>query len=153
MGEIHQLNVNNAFLNGILQEIVLIVQSLGFEKSMISIPLVCKLHKALNVLREVPWVWFDKLKDSLLHLGFVSSKAYQSLFLRFTSTSCIYLLVYMDDIIITRNDSLAISTLISLLNKKLSLKDLGILHHFFGNWHSSSLFWELRFNIPKIEDS
>ena len=120
---------------------------------MISIPLVCKLHKALNGLREVPWVWFDKLKDSLLHLGFVSSKAYQSLFLRFTSTSCIYLLVYMDDIIITRNDSLAISTLISLLNKKLSLKDLGILHHFFGNWHSSSLFWELRFNIPKIEES
>ena len=62
----------------------------------------------------------------------MSSKADQSLFLRFTSTSCIYLLVYVDDIIITRNDSLVISILIFLLNQKFSLEDLSILHYFLG---------------------
>ena len=62
----------------------------------------------------------------------MSSKADQSLVLRFTSTSCIYLLVYVDDIIITENDSLAISTLISLFNQTFSLKNLSILHYFLG---------------------
>ena len=62
----------------------------------------------------------------------MSSKADQSLVLRFTSTSCIYLLVYVDYIIITENDSLAISTLISLFNQTFSLKDLIILHYFLG---------------------
>ena len=67
-----------------------------------------------------------------MQIGFVSSKADQSLFLRFTFTSCIYLLVYVDDIIITRNDSLVISILIFLLDQKFSLKDLSILHYFLG---------------------
>ena len=99
--EIIQLDVNNAFLNGILHETVLIKQLPGLEKSTISVPLVYKLRKALYGLRQAPRVWFDKLKYSVLQLGFVSSKTNQSLFLRFTSTSRIYLLVYVDDIIIT----------------------------------------------------
>ena len=130
--EIRQLDVNNAFLNGIIHEIFMLEQPSGFEKSKIYVPLVCKLHRALYGLRQASRARFDKLKDSFLQLGFMSSKADQSLFLQFTSTLCIYLLVYVDDIIITRNNSLVISTLIFLLNKKFSLKDFGTLHYFLG---------------------
>ena len=47
---------------------------LGFEKSTHFVPLVWKLHKALYGIRQASRAWFDKLRDSLLHLGFVSSK-------------------------------------------------------------------------------
>ena len=43
------------------------------------------------------------------------------------------LLVYVDDILITRNNSITISDLVHDLNKSFLLKDLGSLHYFQGN--------------------
>lgn len=74
---LHQLDVNNAFLNGILEEEVYMTQPLGFESSNKS--LVCKLHKALYVIKQVPGAWFDHLKSSLRKLKFVPSKCDPSL--------------------------------------------------------------------------
>jgi len=47
-------------------------------------------------------------------------------------------LIYVDDILITGSSSADISSIISILNKKNSLKDLGLLHYFFRIeivWH------------------
>jgi hypothetical protein len=42
------------------------------------------------------------------------------------------LLIYVDDVAIASNDSLAASTFITMLNDKFKLKDLGSLKYFLG---------------------
>lgn len=66
-------------------------------------PLVCQLTKALYGLWQAPRAWFDKLKNSLVSLEFVLSKPDASLFIRVTSKTTMYVLVYVDDSIVMRN--------------------------------------------------
>jgi len=68
---VHQLDVNNAFLNGILEEEVYMSQPPSFECEDKS--LVCRLHKALYGLKQAPSAWFEHLRSILLQFGFVSS--------------------------------------------------------------------------------
>jgi Reverse transcriptase (RNA-dependent DNA polymerase) len=62
---------------------------------------VCKLHKALYGLRQSPRAWYNKLKDTLLQLGFLTSTSDPLLFHFHQGSDLIYLLVYVDDIILT----------------------------------------------------
>jgi len=114
----------------VLTEEVYMVQPPGFESSDMS--LVCKLHKALYGLKQAPKAWFERLKSSLLSFGFKSSRCDPSLFILHTQAHCIFILVYVDDIIITGNSKLAIKNLVHQLNSEFSLKDLGILDYFLG---------------------
>ena len=126
-----QLDVNNAFLNGYLNEEVYMQQPPGFERSG-SESLVCRLHKALYGLKQAPRAWFDKLRSFLTQQGFDYSRADQSLYFKFTSSYCIYILVYVDDIIITGSNNTELQSFISILHSQFSLKDLGSLSFFLG---------------------
>eukprot|EP00261_Vitis_vinifera_P039164 XP_019080407.1 PREDICTED: uncharacterized protein LOC109123862 [Vitis vinifera] len=128
---IKQLDVNNAFLNGDLQEEVFMQQPQGFIDEQ-NPNLVCRLHKALYGLKQAPRAWFEKLHRALLSFGFVSAKSDQSLFLRFTPNHITYVLVYVDDILVIGSDTAAITSLIAQLNSEFSLKDLGEVHYFLG---------------------
>lgn len=127
---IRQLDVNNAFLNGHLHEEVFMTQPPGYHKG--DDTLVCRLKKSLYGLKQAPRAWFAKLTSTLMSLGFVCSKSDNSLFVRKTATSMTYLLAYVDDIILTGSNTHELHTLISLLNAKFALKDLGDLHFFLG---------------------
>ncbi|KAL5825247.1 hypothetical protein ACOSQ3_021310 [Xanthoceras sorbifolium] len=62
---IEQLDINNTFLNGTLQETVYMSQPEGFIQSQSS-HMICKLHKSLYGLKQAERAWYDKLKASLL---------------------------------------------------------------------------------------
>lgn len=83
----------------------------GFESSNKN--LVCKLHKALYGLKQAPRAWFERLKVVVLKFGFKSSKCDPSLFILHTKNYCIYMLVDVDDIIITGNSKDVIQNLVS----------------------------------------
>ncbi|KAK1699085.1 hypothetical protein QYE76_015782 [Lolium multiflorum] len=128
---LRQLDVKNAFLHGVLEEEVYMRQPPGFEDSTTP-HYVCKLDKALYGLKQAPRAWYAKLSSKLCALGFTPSKADTSLFLFHKSGITIFVLVYVDDIIVTSSSSYAISALLKDLNKNFAIKDLGDLHFFLG---------------------
>jgi len=70
--KLHQLDVNNAFLNGLHQETIYMQQPPDFSSQDKS--LVCKPDKALYGLKQAPGQWFGRLQSTLLQYGFHTSK-------------------------------------------------------------------------------
>ena len=93
---------------------------------------VCKLHKALYGLRQAPRAWFQELWSFLLANGFTNSHSDTSLFIYIDGPLALFVLVYVDDILLTRNSSLLIDKFIGSLSQQFSLKDLVSLHYFLG---------------------
>ncbi|CAH9130543.1 unnamed protein product [Cuscuta epithymum] len=93
---------------------------------------VCKLHKALYGLKQAPRAWFNKLKHHLSLHGFRACQSDTSLFVHSSISATIYILVYVDDLIITGNNHQLIQQFINDLHHTFALKDLGHLNYFLG---------------------
>jgi histone deacetylase 1/2 len=91
---------------------------------------ICILDKALYDLKQAPHAWFSRLGSKLHDLGFIPSKTDTSLFIYHKSIIMIYVLVYVDDIIVTSSSDAAIDILLKDLNVHFAIKDLGELHFF-----------------------
>ncbi|WVZ68483.1 hypothetical protein U9M48_017417 [Paspalum notatum var. saurae] len=128
---LRQLDVQNAFLHGVLEEEVYMRQPPGYEDPRTP-NYVCKLDKALYGLKQAPRVWYSRLSQRLQELGFVPSKANTSLFLFNQGNLSVFILVYVDDIIVASSSQQATASLLKNLEKDFALKDLGDLHCFLG---------------------
>ena len=93
---------------------------------------VCKLLKSLYGLKQAPRAWFERFSTGLLHLGFQASLSDSSLFIFRQGSLVVYLLVYVDDIVLIGNNPQFLSSLITQLSSAFELKDLGPLHYFLG---------------------
>ncbi|KAL6314902.1 hypothetical protein AAG906_029120 [Vitis piasezkii] len=101
--EIRQLDVSNAFLHGILLEDVYMEQPKGFVNSDFP-DYVCKLNKSLYGLKQAPRAWFMRLSQTLLEFGFLSSPVDASLFVYHKGHIHLFILIYVDDILVTGTD-------------------------------------------------
>jgi Reverse transcriptase (RNA-dependent DNA polymerase) len=126
-----QLDVQNTFLHGDLHETVYMAQPSGFVDSQHPSH-VCLLNKALCGLKQSLRAWFNTLSTTLLTHGFQGSQYDPFLFVFSSLGKLVYILVYVDDLIITGNDSTLVSDIIQSLQTKFALKDLGRLHYFLG---------------------
>lgn len=126
-----QLDVNNAFLQGTLTDEVYMDQPPGFVDPDRP-DYVCKLKKAIYGLKQAPRAWYNELSSFLLSLEFVNSLADTSLFILRQETKLIYLLIYVDDILITGNTTSGIARVLKVLADRFSVKDAEDLNYFLG---------------------
>ncbi|CAN1242006.1 Retrovirus-related Pol polyprotein from transposon RE2 [Linum perenne] len=92
---------------------------------------ICRLTKSLYGLKQAPRAWFTYLRDALLQLGFIGSKTDHSLFYKLAPTP-IYVLIYIDDIIVTGASKEDVNKLIGCLAESFQIKDLGPISYFLG---------------------
>jgi hypothetical protein len=92
---------------------------------------VYKLHKSLYGLKQAPRAWFNRLSSFLVELGFIASLVDPSLFIFTHGSIWLFMLIYVDDIILTGSHVTSIQSLISKLQSEFPLKDLGPLGFFF----------------------
>ncbi|CAL5387066.1 unnamed protein product [Camellia sinensis] len=124
-----QMDVKNAFLNGHLLEEVYMQPPPG---STFQPHQVCKLQRALYGLKQAPRAWFATFSSTILDFGFTSSSYDSALFIRTTAHGTTLLLLYVDDMIITGNDTAGILHLKQFLHQQFEMKDLGTLNYFLG---------------------
>jgi hypothetical protein len=96
--KLYQMDVNSAFLNGVLEEDVFVRQPPGFESEKCPHQ-VYKLRKALYGLKQVPRAWYGRLRGFLFERGFEMGKVDQTLFLLRQGRDILIVQVYMDDIV------------------------------------------------------
>ena len=140
---LQQFDVNNAFLHGNLEEIYINLPP-GFPKNN---ERKCKLKKSLYSLKQSPRAWFERFSQSLLKFDFHQSQAYHTLFfIRSSIEKLTILIVYIDNISITGDDSEEIQKLQVKLTKEFENKDSGTLRYF---WELKQSGQKKGFTYPK----
>ncbi|CAL1400060.1 unnamed protein product [Linum trigynum] len=127
---IHQLDVNNAFLHGDLDEEVYMRVPQGFAQP--GDTRVCRLRKSIYGLKQASRNWYKKFSAALLELGFRHSHADHSLFIYRTTSSFVVALIYVDDVILAGDDMVFIQSVKTFLHDRFTIKDLGPLKYFLG---------------------
>lgn len=97
---------------------------------------LCWFHKAIYGLKQALRAWYTEFKTFLLSCGFLNSSSDASLFIYNQGSIVAYFLVYVDDLLVTGNNSMFVKEFLQALSNKFSVKDLGSLNFFF--------FWELK---------
>ncbi|GJV52940.1 ribonuclease H-like domain-containing protein [Tanacetum coccineum] len=128
---IHQLDVKNAFLNGDLSETVYMHQPPGFVDSRYPNH-VCLLQRSLYGLKQAPRAWFQRFAGYATRAGFSPSRCDSSLFIYTQGSQVAYLLIYVDDIILTASSPVLLQQIVDSLHKEFDMTDLGALNYFLG---------------------
>lgn len=126
-----QIDVNTAFLQGRLEDEVFMAQPPGFTDPNHPNH-VCRLRKAIYGLKQAPKAWYSELKNFLVHSGFKNSLSDTSLFILKHNGKFVYVLVYVDDILVTGSDNNLVQQVIAALSNRFSIKDMGNLSYFLG---------------------
>ncbi|CAI7891633.1 unnamed protein product [Closterium sp. NIES-54] len=130
--ELHSLDFSTAFLQGSLHEEIWLRCPPGFTGPFPP-GTQWSLRRPVYGLRQAPREWHDTLRTTLAALGFSSSTADPSLFLRTdTSLPPFYIVVYVDDLVFATAHTEALAHVKSELQKRHTCTDLGELTSYLG---------------------
>jgi hypothetical protein len=129
---LHQFDVKNAFLHGTLQEEVYMELPPSCKQQTEGNKQVCRLRKSLYGLKQSPRAWFGRFTNFMKTVGYTQSNSDHTLFLKHNEKHITILIVYVDDIIVTGDDSGERKRLHEHLAREFEMKDLGELKYFLG---------------------
>ncbi len=98
--------------------------------------LFCQLHHALYGLKQSPCAWYSRMDYALLQTRLIKSRAGSNLYYHWTINLIIILILYVDDLFITRNDKQGIAQLKSQLIAQFCMTNLGLGVKFKCTTHS-----------------
>ena len=123
--ELVQLDVKTAFLHGDLEEEIYMTQPEGFKVAGKE-NWVCKLKKSLYGLKQSSRQWYKRFDRFMVGLKYTRSKFDHCVYFRKLRDGLfIYLLLYVDDMLIASKSQDEIEKLKTQLNQEFEMKDLG----------------------------
>lgn len=128
---IHQMDVRNAFLNGELSETVYMRQPEGFIDQQYP-SRVFKLRRTLYGLKQAAREWYKTITIFLNSIGFSNSKSDQAIYFATRDNVKVWLVLYVDDILIISTSTNAINDVMRVLSKEYRMKDVGKVNEFLG---------------------
>ncbi|KAL0455649.1 UNVERIFIED_CONTAM: Retrovirus-related Pol polyprotein from transposon RE1 [Sesamum latifolium] len=126
---VHQVDINNAFLHGFLDEDIYMQAPAGY---VVPKGKVCKLKRSLYGLKQASRQWNLELTAKLLAFGFHQSVHDHCLFIKHTDVRMIALLVYVDDVLIICVSQSNITEVKDFLHSAFTIKDLSSTKYFLG---------------------
>ncbi|XP_016649734.1 PREDICTED: uncharacterized mitochondrial protein AtMg00810-like [Prunus mume] len=93
---------------------------------------VCKLKKALYGLKQSPLAWFGRFITAMKKFGYRQTNTDHTLFIKHMAGEVTLLIIYVDDMIVTGDDTVEIEELQKRLASEFKMKDLGSLKYFLG---------------------
>jgi hypothetical protein len=130
--EVEQMDVKTTFLHGDLEEEIYMKQPEGFVVKGKK-ELVCKLKKSLYDLKQSPRMWYQKFDTYILGLGFVRSRVDHCVYSKKVGNHFIYVVLYVDDMLLVGNNMDVIKEVKSQLSSKFDMKDLSAAN-FIWEW-------------------
>ena len=125
------MDVKTAFLHGDLEEEIHMKKPKGFVVKGKK-ELVCKLKKSLCGLKQSPRMWHQKFDTFIRGLVFTKSKENHYVYFRLIGDDVIYLVLYVDDMLMVGNDKEIIQDLKTQFSSKFDMKDLGAANYILG---------------------
>ncbi|KAL4347437.1 hypothetical protein GQ457_17G004910 [Hibiscus cannabinus] len=122
---LEQMDVKTAFLHGDLEEQIYMQQPEGFTQSGDE-HLVCRLKKSLYGLKQSPRQWYKRFDSYMIKIGYKRCEYDYCVYVKsLDDGSFIFLLLYVDDMLIAAKNMHDVVGLKALLSQEFDLKDLG----------------------------
>ncbi|WJZ88075.1 hypothetical protein VitviT2T_007407 [Vitis vinifera] len=118
------MDVKTVFLNGNINETIYMVQPKNFESNN-SKQLVCKLKKSIYGLKQASRQWYRNFDQVITSFGFKENTIDQCIYLKFSGSKFIILVLYVDDILLASSDVGLLHETKRFLSSKFDMKDLG----------------------------
>ena len=129
--EIWQMDVKTAFLNGNLNEDIYMQQPEGF-KAKGKEHMVCKLQRSIYGLKQASRSWNIRFDQAITSFGFEKSPDEPCVYKRIQAQKVVFLVLYVDDILLIGNDKQVLSGVKDWLHKQFDMKDLGEANYILG---------------------
>ena len=101
--ELHQMDVKTAFLNGDIDETIYMVQPENFV-SRDANKMVCNFKKSIYGLNRASRQWYYKFHQVIMSFSFEMNMVDDCIYHKFSGSKHIYLVLYVDDILLATND-------------------------------------------------
>ena len=122
-----QMDLKAAYLHPKIDEEVYLDQPKDFEKLDSNCnKLVCKLKKSIYGLKQAAKNWYQELSNFLIQQGFERSKHHYCLFLKKKEDDKLYVLTWIDDLVIAGNSQTKIDKLKSSPESKFKMDDIDL---------------------------
>jgi hypothetical protein len=121
--ELHQMDVNTAFLNGDLLENVYMAQPKGFAMKG-NEHMGCHLRKSVYGLKQSSKQWYLKFDETIRSFGFKENEEDNCIYAKFRSNKFIFLILYVDDILLTSSDASLLLESKRFLSSNFDMMDL-----------------------------
>ena len=129
--ELHQMDVKTTFLNGNLDEDIYMEQPEGFAKK-VNEHLVCKLKKSIYGLKQASRQWYIKFNNTITSFGFKENTIDQCIYLKINGSKFIFLILYVDDILLASSDLALLRETKEHLSKNFKMVDMGEANYVIG---------------------